>query len=62
MSLLSDPRWHEALGHLPDYLGSHVRVSLAALALGLAISLPLALIARNRPLLRGALLPRDGAA
>jgi osmoprotectant transport system permease protein len=56
MSLLSDPRWSEALGHLPDYLGNHVRVSVTALALGLLISLPLALIARNRPVLRGALL------
>src|ERR1700732_2395856 len=56
MSLFSDPRWSEALAHLPDYLGNHVRVSLAALALGLAVSLPLAIVARNRPLLRGALL------
>src|SRR3978361_1245299 len=56
MSLFSDPRWSEALGHLPDYLGNHVRVSVTALALGLLISLPLALIARNRPVLRGALL------
>ncbi len=56
MSLFSDPRWGEALAHLPDYLGNHVRVSVAALALGLAISLPLAIVARNKPLLRGALL------
>src|SRR6266436_5316352 len=56
MSLLSDPRWSEALAHLPDYLGNHVRVSVTALALGLAVSLPLAIIARNRPVLRGALL------
>ncbi|MEH2471172.1 osmoprotectant transport system permease protein [Nitrobacteraceae bacterium AZCC 2299] len=56
MSLVTDPRWSEALGHLPDYLGSHVRVSVTALALGLVISLPLAIIARNRPVLRGALL------
>jgi osmoprotectant transport system permease protein len=56
MSLLSDPRWSEALGHLPDYLGNHVRVSVTALALGLLVSPPLALIARNRPLLRGTLL------
>ncbi|MGB8398573.1 ABC transporter permease/substrate-binding protein [Bradyrhizobium sp.] len=56
MSLFSDPRWSEALAHLPDYLGNHVRVSVAALALGLLVSLPLAIIARNRPLLRGALL------
>lgn len=56
MSLLDDPRWSEALAHLPDYLGNHVRVSVAALALGLLISLPLAIIARNRPVLRTALL------
>src|ERR1700754_4600396 len=56
MSLFSDPRWSEALAHLPDYLGNHVRVSVTALALGLAVSLPLAILARNRPLLRGALL------
>jgi osmoprotectant transport system permease protein len=56
MSLFTDPRWSEALGHLPDYLGNHVRVSVAALALGLAVSLPLAIIARHRPVLRGALL------
>ena len=56
MRMFSDPRWAEALSHLPDYLGSHVRVSAAALGLGLAISLPLALIARHHPVLRGALL------
>ncbi|WP_398478541.1 ABC transporter permease/substrate-binding protein [Tardiphaga sp.] len=56
MSMLSDPRWSEALGHLPDYLGSHVRVSIAALALGLIVSLPLAILARHRPFLRSALL------
>ncbi len=56
MSLLTDPRWGEALAHLPDYLGSHVRVSVTALALGLAVSLPLAILSRNRPALRGALL------
>ena len=52
MNLLSDPRWHDALTRLPDYLGSHVRVSLAALALGLVISFPLALIVQRKPLLR----------
>jgi osmoprotectant transport system permease protein len=56
MSLVSDPRWSEALGHLPDYLGNHVRVSVTALALGLLVSLPLALLARNKPVLRGTLL------
>jgi osmoprotectant transport system permease protein len=56
MSLFTDPRWAEALTHLPDYLGNHVRVSVTALALGLAISFPLAIAARNRPLSRGILL------
>ncbi|WFU18367.1 ABC transporter permease/substrate-binding protein [Bradyrhizobium sp. CB3481] len=56
MSIFTDPRWAEAWGHLPDYLGSHVRVSVAALALGLLVSLPLAILSRHRPVLRGALL------
>lgn len=56
MNFLADPRWSEALGHLPDYLGNHVRVSVTALALGLAVSLPLAIAARNRRAMRGALL------
>ncbi|MBN8962143.1 MAG: ABC transporter permease subunit [Rhizobiales bacterium] len=56
MNSWSDPRWGDALTHLPDYLGNHVRVSLAALGLGLLISLPLALLARHRPGVRGALL------
>lgn len=56
MSLFSDPRWGEALAHLPDYLGNHVRVSLAALALGLIVSLPLAILTRNRPAPRAILL------
>jgi len=56
MSLWSDPRWRDALAHLPDYLGNHVRVSLAALALGLLLSLPMALLAQHRPILRNILL------
>ena len=56
MNLFSDPRWGEALAHLPDYLGNHVRVSVTALALGLLVSLPLAIAARNRPLMRALLL------
>ena len=56
MNLLSDPRWSEALAHLPDYLGNHVRVSITALALGLSVSLPLAILSRNHPVMRGALL------
>ena len=56
MNCFADPRWSEALAHLPDYLGNHVRVCVTALALGLAVSLPLAIAARNRPIPRGALL------
>jgi osmoprotectant transport system permease protein len=56
MSLFSDPRWSEALSHLPDYLGNHVRVSVTALALGLAVSLPLAIAVRNRRVPRAGLL------
>src|SRR5271169_1365239 len=56
MSFFTDPRWSEALAHLPDYLGNHVRVSVAALALGLVVSLPLAIAARNRPAMRSVLL------
>src|SRR6201747_3128600 len=56
MSLLSDPRWGEAVGPLPDYLGNHVRVSATALAWALLISLPLAILSRNAPVMRGALL------
>ncbi|HTB01274.1 MAG TPA: ABC transporter permease/substrate-binding protein, partial [Bradyrhizobium sp.] len=56
MNLFTDPRWGEALAHLPDYLGNHVRVSVTALALGLLVSLPLAIAARNRRAMRGALL------
>ena len=51
-----DPRFADALQRLPDYLGSHVLVSFTALALGVAISLPLAMRARHRPALRGPLL------
>lgn len=54
--MMTDPRWSEALARLPDYLGSHLRVSAAALALGLIISFPLALLVRNRPTLRNAFL------
>lgn len=51
-----DPRLADALARLPDYLGSHVLVSLTALALGLGISLPLAIASARRPVLRAALL------
>ena len=51
-----DARLADAWARLPDYLGSHVLVSITALALGLGISLPLAILSIRRPLLRGALL------
>jgi osmoprotectant transport system permease protein len=51
-----DPRFYEALARLPDYLGNHVLVSVTALALGLAISLPLAIVATRRPFLRNTIL------
>ena len=54
--MFADPRWSEALARLPDYLGSHVRVSMTALALGLAISLPLALLVYRKPAARAFLL------
>jgi osmoprotectant transport system permease protein len=49
-------RFADALARLPDYLGSHVLVSVTALALGLALSFPLALAALRRPGLRALLL------
>ena len=51
-----DARFADAFARLPDYLGSHVLVSITALALGLGLSLPLAVLSVRRPLLRGALL------
>jgi osmoprotectant transport system permease protein len=51
-----DPRFAEAFERLPDYLGSHVQVSVAAMAIGLAISLPLAILSVRRPALRAAVL------
>jgi osmoprotectant transport system permease protein len=51
-----DPRIADALARLPDYLGQHVIVSVTALVLGLAISLPLAVIATRHASLRWPLL------
>ena len=51
-----DPRFAEALARLPDYLGSHVLVSVSALALGLGTSLPLAILSIRRPLLKSGVL------
>jgi osmoprotectant transport system permease protein len=54
--MATDSRLADALARLPDYLGSHVLVSITALALGLGVSLPLAIASRRQPVLRGALL------
>ena len=51
-----NPQIAEALARLPSYLGGHVAVSVTALALGLAISLPLALMSMRRTGLRRVLL------
>jgi osmoprotectant transport system permease protein len=56
MTLLADQRLVEAVDRLPDYLGNHILVSLTALALGLAVSLPLAVLSIRRPRLRVLLL------
>jgi osmoprotectant transport system permease protein len=50
------PQIAEALARLPAYLGGHVAVSVTALLLGLAISLPLAFASMRRPALQGTLL------
>src|SRR5690348_4304174 len=54
--MIIDARLADAWTRLPDYLGNHVLVSLAALAIGLGISLPVAIASRHRPVLRGTLL------
>ena len=54
--MIGDPRIADALARLPDYLGGHVLVSMTALALGLGVSLPLALLSMRRPALRRVLL------
>src|ERR1700750_2182384 len=49
-------QFDEALARLPAYLGGHVAVSVTALLIGLAISLPLAFASMRRPALRNVLL------
>ncbi len=51
-----DERSADAFSHLADYTSQHVLLSAAALALGVAISLPLAVLASRRPRLRFAVL------
>jgi osmoprotectant transport system permease protein len=51
-----DERITDALSVLRDYASQHVLLSAAALALGVAVSLPLAVLASRRPRLRGIVL------
>lgn len=51
-----DSNLREAWALLPEYLSQHVLVSLAAIVLGTAISLPLAIVAARNRHLRGPLL------
>jgi osmoprotectant transport system permease protein len=55
-----DERWRSALALLPEYLGWHVVLSASALALGLLIGAPLAVLARRRPRLRSVALGAAG--
>jgi len=55
-----DPRIVDALARLPEYLGAHMMLSFGALALGLALSLPLALMSITAPRLRWAMLTTAG--
>jgi osmoprotectant transport system permease protein len=48
--------WQQALDRLPEYLGQHVLLSVSAIVLGLAISLPLALASVQSRTLRGPML------
>jgi osmoprotectant transport system permease protein len=52
----TDPRIVEALARLPEYLGNHVLLSISALLLGIAISLPLGILAARNTKLRWPLL------
>ena len=51
-----DERIADAVAVLGDYTSQHVLLSASALALGIAVSLPLAVLASRRPRLRGAVL------
>ena len=56
MGFPMDERLVSAARVLPDYLGQHVLLSASALALGVVLSLPLAVAAVGRPRLRWSLL------
>ena len=55
-----DPRIAEALALLPDYLGQHVILSISAVALGIALGLPLAVLSLRSARLRFILLATVG--
>ena len=55
-----NPKIAQALALLPDYLAWHVLLSASALALGIAVSLPLAVAASRSPRLRWPLLAFAG--
>lgn len=57
---MADARLAAAFALLPERLGQHVLLSAAALALGLVVSLPLAVLAARRPGLRWAALTVAG--
>lgn len=42
-------QWAELLKQLPNFLGGHIMLSLAALAVGLAVSIPLGIAVSRRP-------------
>jgi osmoprotectant transport system substrate-binding protein/osmoprotectant transport system permease protein len=48
--------WHEQLVLLPEYLSRHLVLSLAALAVGIATSIPLAIVIARSRALRGPVL------
>ncbi len=50
---MNDAAVQQAWAYLPDYLGEHVLLSLSAILLGIAISLPLAIGASRSRYLRG---------
>src|SRR5579863_7439420 len=50
----------ELTGRLPDYLGGHMLLSVSALAVGLALSVPLGIVASRRPRLAETLLGAAG--
>ena len=56
MGFPMDERLVSAARVLPDYLGQHALLSASALALGVVLSLPLAVAAVGRPRLRWPLL------